>query len=381
MIVLVINTGSSSIKYEVFDMAADRRIGGGAIEGIGQGKIADHRAGLRRLIDDLLDAENGMIADPAQISAVGHRVVHGGESLTDPVVVDDAVEQKIEENVPLAPLHNPANLLGIRTAREMFPAVPQVAVFDTAFHRTMPQRAYLYALPYHLYEDLRLRRYGFHGTSHAYVTEQAARLMDCPVSAVNLITLHLGNGASAAAVRAGQCIDTSMGMTPLEGLVMGTRCGDLDPSVPFFLGEQTGMTPADINALLNKESGLKGLCGEADMREVIARRDGGDARAAAALEVYVYRLQKYIGAYTAALGGVDGLVFTGGVGERSALIRQEILAGLEHIGLRLDTDRNAATCEKARFIHRDDGAVKIMVIPTDEERHIARQVMRVLSAS
>lgn len=381
MIILVINTGSSSIKYEVFDMQQDHRVGGGSIEGIGQGEISDHRAGLQRLVNELLDGERGVIADPSQITAVGHRVVHGGETLTDPVVVDDTVLQKIEENVPLAPLHNPANLLGIRTAREMFPSVPQVAVFDTAFHRTLPPRAYLYAVPYRFYRDHRLRRYGFHGTSHAYVTGQAARLMQRPLAEVNLISLHLGNGASAAAVRAGQCVDTSMGMTPLEGLVMGTRCGDIDPSVPFFLGGQTGMTPAQINEMLNKESGLKGLCGEADMREVIARREAGDAQAAVALEVYVYRLKKYIGAYSAVLGRVDGVVFTGGVGERSAVIRDEVLAGLENLGIKLDTKLNGEVSDQARFIHKTDHAVKVLVIPTDEELHIARQVKRVLAGS
>jgi acetate kinase len=309
---------------------------------------------------------------------VGHRVVHGGEKFSQPAIIDDAALKTIEELIPLAPLHNPANVTGIKVMRELLPAVPQVAVFDTAFHQTMPARAFHYALPAEFYRSYDVRRYGFHGTSHQYVSGEAARHLGRPLETLNLITLHLGNGASATAIERGKSIDTSMGLTPLEGLVMGTRCGDLDPAVHFYLARKTGKPFEEIEGILNKESGLKGICGLNDMREIQERSQGGDAQAELALEMFCYRVKKYIGAYYAALGSVDAVIFTGGIGENSAMVRTKACEGLSALGIIMDERRNSADAGGLREIQAKEGGIRILVIPTNEEHEIARQTVEVL---
>jgi acetate kinase len=320
-------------------------------------------------------SDSGTIGDPASLFGIGHRVVHGGERFREPARVDAGVLEAIREMIPFAPLHNPGNLQGIEVALATCPGVPQVAVFDTAFHQTMPPRAFRYALPRDLYDAHRVRRYGFHGTSHAHVARRAAELLGKPPAALNLITLHLGNGASAAAIREGKSVDTSMGMTPLEGLMMGTRCGDLDPAVPFFLGEVTGKDPGEIQTLLNEESGLKGICAANDMREVHRKAVGGDPSAELAIDMYSYRIRKYIGAYTAVLARVDALVFTGGIGENDADVRRRACEGLSLLGIAVDEARNGSPSKEPREIQREGMPVKVLVIPTDEELEIALQTV------
>ena len=400
MKILVINTGSSSIKYELFDMDHHRVLATGLAERIGEegsllihnkmplhgeplqtvekGAIPDHHEGLNRIVDLLLDRNRGVIQKKSDIAAVGHRVVHGGEAFHATTVIDERVMTAIKENIPLAPLHNPPNLTGIEVARSIFPDAPQVAVFDTAFHQTIPMRAFLYAIPYELYQRDKVRRYGFHGTSHAYVAEQAADYLGKPLTALNLITIHLGNGASMAAIEGGRCVDTTMGMTPLAGLVMGTRSGDVDPALPFFLADHLGMSLKEIDSLLNKESGLKGMCGANDMREVIEKKKAGDERAAVALEVYTYRVKKYIGAYYAALGSLDAIVFTAGIGENAPEIREMCCSGLRRLGIIIDAARNSAAVKEMREISPQDSGVKVLVVPTDEELRIAQETKRVV---
>jgi len=305
-------------------------------------------------------------------------VVHGGEKFSDPAIMDEAALRTIEELIPLAPLHNPANLTGIKVMRELLPEVPQVAVFDTAFHQTMPARAFHYALPADFYKSYGVRRYGFHGTSHQYVAGEAARYLGKPLDTLNLITLHLGNGASAAAIERGRSIDTSMGLTPLEGLVMGTRCGDLDPAVHFYLARKTGRPFEEIEGILNKESGLKGICGVNDMREIQDRAEGGDTRAELAIEIFCYRVKKYIGAYYAALGFIDAIIFTGGIGEHSALVRMKACEGLSSLGIIIDERRNNAEAGGVKEIQAKEAGVRILVIPTNEEYEIARQTVAVI---
>jgi acetate kinase len=323
--------------------------------------------------------ETGALGGVEELAAIGHRVVHGGEAFHAPTLVDDDVIAAIRQMIPLAPLHNPANLDGILVARELFPDVPQVAVFDTAFHQTMPRTAYRYAIPGYLYREHHVRRYGFHGTSHHYVAKQAARLLDKPLSQCNLITLHLGNGASATAIRDGASVDTSMGMTPLEGLVMGSRCGDIDPAVHFYLCRHLGFDNDTLDDLLNRQSGLLGLCGVNDMREVHRLAEAGDEDAELALGVTCHRLKKYIGAYMALLGRVDALVFTGGIGENDAEVRHCACAGLEALGVALDTDANDAATTQARVISAVDSRVAVLVVPTDEELEIAQQAFEALA--
>ncbi|OEU84851.1 MAG: acetate kinase [Desulfobacterales bacterium S5133MH4] len=400
MKILVINTGSSSIKYELFDVDHHRVLAGGLAEKIGEESsvltheralangesikkvekrlIADHHEGLNRIVDLLVDPEHGVITDKTEVSAVGHRVVHGGETFHSTTIIDEKVIAAIKENIPLAPLHNPPNLTGIEVAGSIFPDAPQVAVFDTAFHQTIPSHAFLYAIPYEMYERYKVRRYGFHGTSHAYVSEQAAEYLGRPLTELNLITLHIGNGASMAAIRNGKSVDTTMGMTPLAGLVMGTRSGDLDPALPFFMGDNIGMSLQEIDGLFNKESGLKGLCGTNDMREVIENMEKGDKRAAVALDVYAYRIKKYIGAYFAALGSVDAIIFTAGVGEHAPLIREKSCEGLSRLGIEIDTNKNAAPGSGTREINTPNSEVKVLVIPTNEELKIARETKKAI---
>jgi acetate kinase len=373
---LVLNSGSSSIKYRLFRMESMAVLRAGVVERIGESGpsgVLDHREGFARVMADL--SESGTIGDPASLFGIGHRVVHGGERFREPVRVEHGTLDAIRAMIPFAPLHNPGNLQGIEVALATCPGVPQVAVFDTAFHQTMPPRAFRYALPRDLYDDHRVRRYGFHGTSHAHVARRAAELLRKPAAALNLITFHLGNGASAAAIREGKSVDTSMGMTPLEGLIMGTRCGDLDPAVPFFLGTATGKDPAEVLALLNEESGMKGICGANDMREVHRRIAGGDPSASLAIDMYVYRVRKYIGAYTAVLGRVDALVFTGGIGENDAEVRRLACEGLHPLGIAVDDAKNGSPSPAPREIQREGMPVKVLVIPTNEELEIALQTV------
>ncbi|MFN2356783.1 MAG: acetate/propionate family kinase [Desulfotignum sp.] len=400
MKILVINTGSSSIKYQLFDMATEKVLATGIAENIGSdaGSLThttmaqdgtpqkkrisanhmDHSKGLTRITALLTDKDHGVIKNTSDIGAVGHRVVHGGETFQAPGIIDKSVLDEIENNIPLAPLHNPANLTGIRVARSIFPHAPQVAVFDTAFHQTLPKHAYMYALPYELYEKTRIRRYGFHGTSHAYVAQEAADFLEKPLERLHLITLHLGNGASAAAVQNGRCVDTSMGLTPLEGLVMGTRTGDIDPAIPFFLSRHLNMSIDDMDDLLNKQSGLKGLCGENDMRSVLDKAAKGDDPARLALDVYTYRIKKYIGAYTAVLSRLDALVFTGGIGENAPKIRERCCSDLSCLGIEIDPDKNMADTQALRQISPMNAGVAILVVPTNEELKIARETQKMV---
>jgi acetate kinase len=342
--------------------------------------FSDHHDGFNQIVDLLVDPEHGIIRDKSEISAVGHRVVHGGETLHTPRIIDDRVIAAIKENIPLAPLHNPPNLIGIEVAQSIFPDSPQVAVLDTAFHQTIPKKAFLYALPYELYQRDKVRRYGFHGTSHSYVAKMGAEYLGLPLSELNLITIHLGNGASMAALKNGKCVDTSMGMTPLEGLVMGTRSGDIDPALPFFLSDHLNMSLDEIDNLLNKDSGLKGMCGTNDMREVMERRDSGDERAKIALEVYVYRIKKYIGAYFAVLGNLDVLIFTAGIGENASEIRMLCCEGLGKLDIKIDPERNYQKGEGIIEINAPEKEVKILIVPTNEELQIAQETKKVVES-
>jgi len=388
--VLVLNSGSSSVKYQLLDMRDSSRLATGLVERIGEqtsrikhtvaatgdtreqnGPIADHQAALKAVAEEL--ARDGLGLDSPELAAIGHRVVHGGMFFSEPTVIDDAVLTEIERLIPVAPLHNPANLTGIRTAMALRPDLPQVAVFDTAFHTTMPEQAARYAIDTKIADRHRIRRYGFHGTSHAYVSRETARLLGRAPEDVNVIVLHLGNGASASAVRGGRCVDTSMGLTPLEGLVMGTRSGDLDPAVIFHLERVGGMSMDEIDTLLNKRSGLFGLCGDNDMREIQRRIDEGDAQARLAFDIYIHRLKKYIGAYYAVLGRVDAIAFTAGVGENAAPVREAAVAGLEGLGLAVDGDLNAVRGDGPRLISPAGARVAVAVVPTDEELEIATQ--------
>ncbi|RLP97491.1 acetate/propionate family kinase [Micromonospora sp. CV4] len=364
--VLVLNCGSSSVKWRHYD--GDRVLDQGTVERIGEpgGGPADHTTAVRRILAGL---------NLSELAAVGHRVVHGGRTFTAPVLVDDAVLAAIRDLVPLAPLHNPANLAGIEVAREALPGVPQVAVFDTAFHHTLPEAAATYAIDRDTAERYAIRRYGFHGTSHAYVSRRTAELLDRPYEQLNTITLHLGNGASACAVQAGHSVATSMGMTPLEGLVMGTRSGDLDPAVIFHLRREGGLSVDEIDDLLNHRSGLLGLTGANDMREVLQRRAAGDPAAELAFDVYCRRITGYVGAYYALLGRVDAITFTAGVGEHAAPVRTAALAGLDRLGIAVDPSRNAGDGD--RVISPEGAEVTVCVIRTDEEREIARQTRAV----
>jgi acetate kinase len=393
--VLVVNTGSSSLKYQLIDPGTGDWMAKGLVERIGEdapqlhhewadgrlvqhdADLPDHAAALVLMLQMLAEDSGGM----AGLIAVGHRVVHGGSEYREPVVVDDDVERTIERLIPLAPLHNPASLRGIRELRRLLPDVPHVAVFDTAFHATMPPEAYTYALPVDLAERLHIRKYGFHGTSYRYVTRKAAEFLGVAVERANLVVCHLGNGASMAAIRDGASIDTSMGLTPLQGLAMGTRSGDLDPAVILHLVRVGGMSLDAADALLNKSSGLKGMAGSQDMREVRALADAGDEAARRALDVYAYRIRGYIGAYLAAVPGAQALVFTAGIGEHDAALRREVCGPLAHLGIRLDEGLNAAPARGVRRIDDGSGAIRILVVPTNEEAEIARQSAEAVAAA
>jgi acetate kinase len=401
MKVAVINCGSSSIKYEVFSTPDFVMLATGLIEKIGsddsclrQRKRKDngsfeehihkkplkgHEEGFEFMAQ--VNRDDRIIKDESELRGIGHRVVHGGELFSEPTLIDDKVIAAIRTLIPLAPLHNPGNLLGIEIARTRFPGVPQVAVFDTAFHQTLPPCAFHYAVPNDWYTGHHVRRYGFHGTSHLYVSREAARYLGKSPEKLNLITLHLGNGASCAAVQGGVSVDTSMGLTPLEGLVMGTRSGDIDPAIHFFIMKEMGITADQLERLLNSESGLKGICGLNDMREIEGRAMNGDEGAKLAIEIFCYRIKKYIGAYCAILGRLDAIVFTGGIGENSLFARSMVCSGLEHMGISLDKARNATVSGDVAEIQADGAAVKVLVVKTDEEREIARQTIVAIEKS
>ena len=364
MLVLVLNAGSSSVKYQLVDSDTGEHLAGGIVE-----EVVDHAAALRDVV-----AEVERFGRP--IDAIGHRVVHGGDVFSEPIRIDDDVVEVIRELVPLAPLHNPANLAGIEAARATWPTLTHVAVFDTAFHRTLPPAAYRYAVPASWYEQHGVRRYGFHGTSHDYVSARAADVLGRQRNELDLIVAHLGNGASITAVQHGRSVETSMGLSPLEGLVMGTRSGDIDPAVIGHVAAASGQSEADVLAELNRSSGLLGLCGDSDMREITARIDAGDPAAELALDVFCHRIRKYVGAYVAVLGGCDALVFTAGIGEHSALVRARVCAGLGVFGIGLDDDRNRRS---ELVISRDDASTAVLVVPTDEEHAIAEQTAGVIT--
>jgi acetate kinase len=393
MNVLVLNSGSSSVKFQLFDMGGGERL---LVKGIADkigledsflhsegpdGRqdrrpmtLADHRAALKAIFE-VLHRRDQAGEVTGGIDGVGHRVVHGGEKFSASVLVDDGVMDALRQLTDLAPLHNPPSILEIEICREILPGVPNVAVFDTAIHQTMPPKAYLYGLPLDLYREHGIRKYGFHGTSHAYVAKEAARHLGRPLKELKMITCHLGNGCSVTAFERGRSIDTSMGFTPLEGLVMGTRSGDLDPAVALYLVKDLGMSPDAVDDLLNKESGLKGLCGERDMRDIEAQARHGREAAQTAIDVFVYRIQKYIGAYTAALAGVDVIVFTAGIGENSPYIRGEVLRPFEYLGLRIDKMKNQ---EGQTVFSRADSTVFAMRVPTNEELVIARDTRNLI---
>ena len=382
MLVLVINSGSSSLKYQVRDVAAGSILTEGLIErigmsngGQGDGEVvgpADHAEALEQV-----DAAIHEVLGERELDAVGHRVVHGGERFGEPVLIDNEITRAIERLNPLAPLHNPANVLGIRAIAKKWPDMPQVAVFDTAFHRTLPEHAWRYAVPDELYTNHGIRRYGFHGTSHEYVTHRAAALLDLPADEFDGVIAHLGNGASVTAIRGGKSVDTSMGFTPLEGLVMGTRSGDLDPSILVFLA-RVGWNAEDLDTMLNRESGLKGLAGDNDMRSVVEASEAGDTKAAMALAVASYRLAKYIGGYHVAVGGAKALVFTAGIGENSHQFRALVGERLRALGIELDAGLNSERSREPRVISAASSTIPVLVVPTDEERAIAEATAAVV---
>lgn len=402
--VLVINSGSSSVKFTLFAIADEAVLASGVVERIGLGgtriayraghgmtldqpvAVADAREAVTCIVGCLTDGTLGVLESRREVAAVGHRVVHGGEKINASMVVDARLKMVIQEVARLAPLHNPPNLAGIEACAESFPDSPQVAVFDTAFHATLPQKAYLYGLPYDLYAEAKIRRYGFHGTSHRYVSQEAAGFLGRPLKDLKMITCHLGNGSSITAVDGGRSVDTSMGLTPLEGTIMGTRCGSIDPAIVTYLMQHENLGADQINELLNKKSGFLGLAGidSSDVRDVLAAMEKGHARAAAAVQVFVYQIRKYLGAYTAVMNGLDAVVFTGGVGENAAVIREMVCngdGGMEKLGICLDPQKNGLTNKAAREIQADGSPVAILVIPTDEEKEIARQTVSLLGLS
>jgi acetate kinase len=396
MKILVINCGSSSLKYEVYSMPSQVSLGKGLIERIGlkdakisqehqdrrfikECDIPDHRRAFELMMEALLDTQQGIIKGIEDILGIGHRVVHGGEQYSASVLIDQDVLKAIEQNIELAPLHNPANLTGIIESQRVFPDIPQVAVFDTAFHQTLPPSAYLYGIPREFYDKYRIRRYGFHGTSHRYVAGIALQIMKRDKQNTNLITCHLGNGASITAIQAGHSVDTSMGFTPLEGLMMGTRSGDLDPSIIFYL-EERGFDFHDLHNILNKESGLLGLSGvSSDLRDIEAAAEGGDSNAQESLETYAYRIRKYIGAYAANLVKVDGIVFTGGIGQNAVKMRERICNRLENVGIHINYELNRKVGGNPGIISQAYSPVTILVIPTNEELQIALDATTIIN--
>ncbi len=402
MKILVINAGSSSLKYRLFNMETGRAMAGGIIERIGEKKgilthnvflqdrknkiiqeleIKNHTIGMYLAINQIVDSKTGVIQDVSQIHAIGHRIVQGGENFRSAIQIDHKVKKAIKDNICLAPLHNPPNLRGIQVAEELLPGIPNVAVFDTQFHHSIPPKAFLYALPHEYYEKYKVRRYGFHGTSHKYVSQQAAKLMGKKTDTINLITIHLGNGCSICAVEKGECIDTSMGMTPLAGVMMGTRTGDIDPAIIGYLMEQTGMDIKELDAVLNKKSGFKGICGLNDMRDIHEASDKGNTKAALAVEMFSYQIKKYIGAYASVLGHVDAVIFTAGVGENDNIVRAKACDNLSFFGIKIDPEKNKSRSSKPFCLHAIESLVQVWVIPTNEEFQIAKEVEKILEQS
>ena len=397
MKILVLNCGSSSIKYKLFDMATDVVMAQGGIEKIGlpgaflklttpEGKkvvlekdMPDHQVGIEFILSVLTDKNHGCIAGYNEIDAVGHRVVHGGEKFASSVLLTNEVIEKVEECTDLAPLHNPANLKGIFAMEALMPGIPQVGVFDTAFHQTMPAKSYIYGLPYKFYTEYGVRRYGFHGTSHRYVSKRACEILGVNYEEQKIITAHIGNGGSIAAVLNGKSIDTSMGLTPTEGLLMGTRCGDVDPGLIPFIMEKEKLNPVGLSDLINKHSGVAGLMeGSSDMRDVESGVEKGDERSRLVLDIYNYRIKKYIGSYAAAMNGCDILVWTGGVGENQWITRREVCEDMEFMGMKIDVEKNDGLRSEEAIISLPDSKVKIMVVPTDEEFMIAADTLEIL---
>jgi len=399
MIVLVLNAGSSSIKYQLFDVIKKQVLAKGLVDKIGmadaalinnridgdevklEGEIIDHQAGIEYVLGVLISDKHGSIGSLEEIDAVGHRVVHGGESFHSSVLINEQIIRKIEELVPLAPLHNPPNLKGIYAVTELMPETPQVAVFDTAFHQTMPKSAYMYAIPYSLYKKYGLRRYGFHGTSHHYVSKRACEIIGVDYQTQKIITCHLGNGGSITAIKHGKSIDTSMGLTPVEGMIMGTRSGDLDLGVLTYIIDKEELNVQEANTLINKHSGILGISGvSSDMREVERASDDGNNRARLALEMYDYRITKYIGSYAAAMNGVDMIVFAGGIGENADRVREAICKNFGYLGLEFDSEKNKGLRSKEAVISKPDSKVKVLVVPTNEELVIAEETVKVINS-
>jgi len=397
MNVLVLNCGSSSVKYQLIEVDQQKTLTRGSVERIGMsgatltnqrhdgdeikiaGEIVDHTIAIEYILAVLLSRNHGVITDKSDIHAIGHRVVHGGETFTGSVLITEEVIKGIRDNIEIAPLHNPHNLRGIAACQVHLPETPQVAVFDTAFHQQMPRKAFLYGIPYSLYTQYKIRRYGFHGTSHRYVSERAARLLQKEITALKLITCHLGNGCSMAAIDHGTSVDTTMGFTPLEGLLMGTRSGDIDPSIILYIMAKEGLTLAEANTLLNKHSGLQGISGiSSDMREIIAEMKSGDKKATYAFDVFTYRVRKYIGSYAAAMGGLDAVVFTGGIGENSADVRRGCCSGLQFLGITIDDALNESS-DREKPISAKTSKTKVLVIPTNEELVIALDTKRIVN--
>jgi acetate kinase len=399
MNILVLNSGSSSLKYKLFAVEKEKVLAYGVVERIGlseglgmithqlendgkyqtENEIPDHQKALKMVLNLLVDPKWGVINDLSEINGVGHRVLHGGEYFKKSVLVTAEDLDHMEELRELGPLHMPANIMGIRACQEIMPGTPQVAVFDTAFHQTMPKKAYLYAIPYEMYEKHRVRRYGFHGTSHRYVSGQAAKLLGRPVESLKMITAHLGNGSSLAAIDGGKVIDTSMGLTPLEGMVMGTRSGDLDPAIVPFVANKLNLTPDQADDYLNKKSGFLGMTGYSDMRDIQKAREEGNSRAQEAYELFIYRLVKYIGGYYTALKGLDLLVFTAGIGENDSTTREDICRELEFLGVKMDYAKNKGLRGQDAILSLPDSKVTIMLIPTNEELVIARDTLNLIS--
>jgi acetate kinase len=395
MKILVINCGSSSLKYQLFDMTDESVLAKGLVERIGiegarikhtrtgmdsvikNTDISNHKVAFKVVVEALLDEKHGVLKSLDELAAVGHRVVHAGEKYAGSVMITQDVINALEECVPLAPLHNPANLMGIYAVTDALPNIPQVGVFDTAFHQTMPGCAYMYGVPYHYYEKYKVRRYGFHGTSHFYVSRRAAEILGKPVESLNIVTCHMGNGSSIAAVKGGKSVDTSMGFSPLPGVIMGTRSGDVDPLLISFLAEQEGIDNKAMSHILNKESGLLGISGiSSDLRDVEEAADNGNSRAKLAEDMLYYGVKKYIGSYAAAMGGLDVLVFTTGIGENSARAREGICSGLEFMGVKIDREKNKVRA-KETVISTEDSRVKVLIVPTDEELVIARDTKKI----
>ncbi|MGE5613513.1 MAG: acetate/propionate family kinase [Bacillota bacterium] len=395
--ILVINTGSSSLKYQLIDMKDETVLAKGLCDRVGVGnsiikhtktgqdpivfdvEMKNHNEAIKEVVKVLTDKNTGVISDMSEISAVGHRIVHGGEKFHDSAIIDEKVMEAIKECVELAPLHNPPNITGIEACRNIMPDTPMVAVFDTAFHQTLPKYAFIYALPYEMYDKHGIRKYGFHGTSHRYVSKRAAAMLGRPYDELKLISCHLGNGASICAVEYGKSVETSMGFTPLDGLAMGTRCGSVDPAVVKFLMENEKMNPKEIDNYLNKKSGVLGISGvSSDFRDIEAAMEQGNERAKLAIDVFCYRVKKCIGEYTAVMNGVDAIIFTAGIGENNAIVRDKCTSGLDFFGIKIDPEKNKVR-GKEMDISAEGAKVRTLVIPTNEELEIARETLRLIS--